>query len=610
MAFFAANRVKVSTATTGTSNFVVGAATSTAFRSFASAGVPDGATVHYTAFTSTEFECGSGVYTSGTTTLSRDTIFASSNGGAKTSFSTGPTIVIAPLAADRWSCRTPFEFGAVGDGVADDGPAIAAWLDSGDADLYLPDGNFLVSYGWDYGFIPDTVRRIWGVGTITQGDDLLGDFSPTLWTRDHNEGLLIEGITVDVPWTGTTSSRGIEIEGNSSRITIRDVKIPNAGDCGIHIVSNGIEVITEIVIEDCLIENPYGTAINDSTTPGDVDTYLGDVTVRGCTIISNPTQLHHQVSLNGASKIVDNIVVGPVSIGFAISLSNPRPGSRVSNNTCYNVILDGIEVGVYGSGEEGYGCIVDNNRVFGDGASVEVGIGLSPTTGNSLHDCSLIGNHVSNVGAHGYLVGFTGTTTYCLAEGNKAYQVGSEAPGYNGLQLQNATYCTVIGGEYRSPGGTMQYGVSEFGTTDHNLIDPGTIEGAVVSEVVFLGANSYSPTYWNSASVTPLSGSGTFTNASATCRFLKKGKTVHFRVRIFITTNGTAATYIVVSLPFTPQNSPAEGLPAYGYIAGSPNLPIVGSSGGGSNLIITKYDGTYPGADGALIYASGTYEVD
>jgi hypothetical protein len=98
MAFFAADRIKVSTATIGTDDFGLGSAASAAFQDFDAAGVPDGATVHYSAYTTSEFECGEGVYDAGGPTLSRDTIFASSNGGAIEDFGSSPTVVVSPLA--------------------------------------------------------------------------------------------------------------------------------------------------------------------------------------------------------------------------------------------------------------------------------------------------------------------------------------------------------------------------------------------------------------------------------------------------------------------------------------------------------------------------------
>lgn len=98
MAIYAANRIKVSTTTMGTADFGLGSATSSAFRSFSAAGIPDGATVHYSAYTATEFECGEGVYTASGPTLSRDTIIASSNSDNIVTFGSSPTVIIGPLA--------------------------------------------------------------------------------------------------------------------------------------------------------------------------------------------------------------------------------------------------------------------------------------------------------------------------------------------------------------------------------------------------------------------------------------------------------------------------------------------------------------------------------
>jgi hypothetical protein len=100
MTFFAADRVKVSTTTSGTADFGLGSATSTAFRSFSGASVTNGATVHYSAYTATEFECGEGIYTAAGPTLSRDTIFSSSNGGLIVTFGSSPTVIISSLATD------------------------------------------------------------------------------------------------------------------------------------------------------------------------------------------------------------------------------------------------------------------------------------------------------------------------------------------------------------------------------------------------------------------------------------------------------------------------------------------------------------------------------
>jgi hypothetical protein len=95
MALYPGIRTKVAATTSGLVDFGIGSAPDTSFNDFS--GVPDGSTVDYIAFTSTEFEAGTGVYTASGPTLSRDTIDDSSNSGAKVNFGSSPTIAITFL---------------------------------------------------------------------------------------------------------------------------------------------------------------------------------------------------------------------------------------------------------------------------------------------------------------------------------------------------------------------------------------------------------------------------------------------------------------------------------------------------------------------------------
>jgi hypothetical protein len=98
MALVLKDRVKETTITIGTSTLVLAGAAS-GFQSFAAIG--DGNTTYYTIDGGTEWEVGIGTYTLLGTTLSRDTILESSNGGTAVNFSAGTKNVFVTYPAER-----------------------------------------------------------------------------------------------------------------------------------------------------------------------------------------------------------------------------------------------------------------------------------------------------------------------------------------------------------------------------------------------------------------------------------------------------------------------------------------------------------------------------
>lgn len=100
MAFVLADRVKETTSTTGTGAVTLLGAPA-GFQTFSAIGNAN--TTYYTiaAQTGSEWEVGIGTYTSSGTSLSRDTVLASSNSGSLVNFSAGTKDVFCDYPAKR-----------------------------------------------------------------------------------------------------------------------------------------------------------------------------------------------------------------------------------------------------------------------------------------------------------------------------------------------------------------------------------------------------------------------------------------------------------------------------------------------------------------------------
>ena len=100
MALVVKDRVRETTTTTGTGTITLGGA-ATGFQSFSVIG--DSNTTFYTIqlANTNEWEVGIGTYTLSGTTLSRDTILESSNGGTAVNFSAGSKDVFVTYPAEK-----------------------------------------------------------------------------------------------------------------------------------------------------------------------------------------------------------------------------------------------------------------------------------------------------------------------------------------------------------------------------------------------------------------------------------------------------------------------------------------------------------------------------
>lgn len=112
MALVLKDRVRETTTTVGTGAYTLAGAV-TGFQSFAVVG--NGNTTYYAATDDTSWEVGIGTYTSSGTTLSRDAILESSNGGSAVNWSAGTKQIFVTYPAERAAYT---EGGPLGSGVS------------------------------------------------------------------------------------------------------------------------------------------------------------------------------------------------------------------------------------------------------------------------------------------------------------------------------------------------------------------------------------------------------------------------------------------------------------------------------------------------------------
>lgn len=122
----------------------------------------------------------------------------------------------------------------------------------------------------------------------------------------------------------------------------------------------------------------------------------------------------------------------------------------------------------------------------------------------------------------------------------------------------------------------------------------------VVGDIVMSGSA------WTAYTPTITSASGTITTVSATGTYKVFGKTCWFTAAITITTAGTGAGYLGVSLPATQAGAT---LAAYGMEMNSTGFMTKGYIPASGVMQVTKYDNTTIIGSGYLVRLTGTYEI-
>lgn len=184
------NRVGMTTATTGTGTITLGSAITSPkkYQSFATAGVANNDVVEYLIEDGVEFELGLGTYTSSGTTLSRDTVRASSNGGSKVNLS-GSALVYIDAAAEDLPPSDKQTFNASGTWTKPQGnyryALIEAWGPGGSGGCRTTTGNASGGGGGSYNFLILAFSSLGATETVTVGT---GGAAVTTSNANGNDG--------------------------------------------------------------------------------------------------------------------------------------------------------------------------------------------------------------------------------------------------------------------------------------------------------------------------------------------------------------------------------------------------------------------------------------
>lgn len=437
----------------------------------------------------------------------------------------------------------------------------------------------------------------------------------------------------------TISSGSLIIEGvGGTYVTGTMLDVTSAANNLFEVTTPGHVTFRNLAITASTVTKNAGTSaiyINETTT-------IGSKVVADCYIISHPVAV--DIASCYEFHIRDNVFVQFSKAGIQVT----QPGGvdlgvgTISGNKIWDIAgTMGAQAGIIW--HRGSGLRIHNNRLLG---AFDYGIhiqfdnpdyddGALLISNNMIELQDFAGIYIERIGAAltnnrtiGQLV-ISGNHLQCLTSGYVAAiniaQSGGGGWVHGAVIADNIIQCTVIpafngiiniaDGDGVAVTGNVIYitppgdgGIRTTGTATNVVVSGNQVIGGTVTNHYLVNASTelVDTGVWTSYTPTVAAVSGSLTAASATGRYQMHGKTVFVEVDATITTNGTGATGINVSLPFAVAAKTVIGgkeVALVGFsVTGSVNSP------GSTTCDIRKTDGTYPGGDGHELVLSGVYE--
>ena len=363
------------------------------------------------------------------------------------------------------------DFGAVGDGVTDDAPAIQAAISTGKS-VYIPIGTYVIRSTI---IISVSGQMVYGdgVGVTILSAPIANQ--PALWIKgdyaNSNSNNIPRHIKVsDLRITGTGSSGtsvGIEI-GQCAAITIDNIRVGEFASHGIylkrpnhlfnielngvHSISNGGYGLYCDSSSPVYLLNMYNCYISANAIGAAYLYYVG-ASINGCAFAGSPVGVVIKEAFNGvlAGCNFEGNSGTDIQINSAqqLTILSPRfisAGSSISPVSIASTGSSTRQIDILNSRFVAYDLSAAGKHVFSiaDGAGITIGKYY-------LESCNMGGNAEVTFGS-GYLGASFGNTYWDTTINNWAYAFGEMrgnwTPSFTGLTVVNGTGAATYSGTY------------------------------------------------------------------------------------------------------------------------------------------------------------------